>query len=532
MAMQNGTRPLRGAMLCVVMATALAAGCGTRVVSSESAGRATDAVGLGQGTSVASDGSAATSPRAGGTSTGESGGMTASSGVSGAVAGSSRTGGGVVGAPASIGARATPGAGRAPGAASAAGSEGGAGRSDGATAASNGTAGAKPVAPGAPTAPGTGHPAVVGGSRSPVLLASVGTMSGPAGTVFGPIVQGAQVWVKWINDKGGLNGHPVRLITFDDGGDPARHRSQVQQAVEKEHVHAFFVDTEGLTGEPSVDYINQHRVPVIGTDTATPWAYRSPMHFIQASAGDAATFGVLAAVAEQVVPKGETKLATITCVEASFCEASDRVFASMAKDLGFQTVYRARVSLAQPDFTAECLNARSAGAETFMVIMDVNSLNRLGAACARQGYHPVFGTGSGIIADRLKDDPNLAGMVAGTNVFPSFQSGTPATDEYQQAWKLFGGGKAAGEGPPIGWTAGKLLQKATVNLGEPPSSEAILEGLWTIHDDTLGGLTAPLNFVKDQPIKPNSCWFTIGVADGRWISPDNFRQRCRAMPAG
>ena len=31
------------------------------------------------------------------------------------------------------------------------------------------------------------------------------------------------------------------------------------------------------------------RVPVIGTDTATPWAYRSPMYFPQTSVGDAAT---------------------------------------------------------------------------------------------------------------------------------------------------------------------------------------------------------------------------------------------------
>lgn len=530
---RTGLRPLRGVLVCAVLTTALAAGCGTRVVDSQSAGsNARAGLEPGHGTSDLSPGAPAGEAQAlrgsgGGDTDAPSVGSSPVSSSSGAVSGG-------VGSAASRGTGPTS---AAPGSAQAAPSSPGRGegatRINGATGASGGTATAKPGTPGGPATPGTSRPAAVGdSSRSPVLLASVGTLSGPGGTVLGPIVQGAQVWVKWINVQGGLNGHPVKLLTFDDGGDPARHRSQVQQAVEKEKVHAFFVNTEGLTGESSVDYIDQHRVPVVGTETATPWAYRSPMYFTQGSTGDAAAFGVLAAVAEQAVPQGKKKLATITCVEAAICEASDRIFATGAKDLGFTTVYRARVSLAQPDFTAECLNARSAGAEVFMVIMDVNSMSRLAAACTRQNYKPLFGTGSAIIADRLKDDPNLAGMVAGTNVFPSFQSGTPATDEYQQAMKHFGGGKALGEGPPLGWTAGKLLQRATANLPEPPSSEAILQGLWTIQGDSLGGLTAPLTFVKDQPIKPNPCWFTIGVAEGRWTSPNNFRQQCRPLPAG
>ena len=37
------------------------------------------------------------------------------------------------------------------------------------------------------------------GPRSPILLASVGTYSGPVGTVFEPILKGAQLWVTAAN---------------------------------------------------------------------------------------------------------------------------------------------------------------------------------------------------------------------------------------------------------------------------------------------------------------------------------------------
>jgi branched-chain amino acid transport system substrate-binding protein len=384
---------------------------------------------------------------------------------------------------------------------------------------------------GAPAVPGSGGPAQATTSkRSPVVVASVGTLSGPGGAVLMPIVQGAQVWARWINQAGGLNGHPVQVLTYDDGGDPSRHRSLVQEAVEQAHAIAFLANVETLTGEASVDYVTAKRVPVIGTDTATPWAYRSPMYFPQTSTGDAASFGVFAGIAQVLVPAGKTKLATVACVESQFCTDSDRVFATTAKELGFEPVYRARTSLAQPDFTAECLNARNAGAQTFLVFLDSNSTSRLAAACARQGFRPTFATASGLIQDRFKDDPNLAGAVAGTNVFPSFQSGTPATDEYRQAWKTFTGGRPVGEGPPLGWTAGKVLQRAAADIGEPPTSEAILRGLWSIRDDTLGGLAAPLTFVPDQPIKPRPCWFTIVVKERTFTSPDGFRQQCRALP--
>ena len=131
------------------------------------------------------------------------------------------------------------------------------------------------------------------------------------------------------------------------------------------------------------------------------------------------------------------------------------------------------------------------------------------------------------MADRHRDDPNLAGLVAGTNVFPSFQQGTPATDEYQAAWRASGQGPI-GEGPPLGWVAGKLLERSVEGLTGPLTSEAVLRGMASVADDTLGGLTAPLTFGPGHPAPP-PCWFTIVVRDGAWVSPDAFRREC--LPA-
>lgn len=374
--------------------------------------------------------------------------------------------------------------------------------------------------------PGAAAPTPGGAARSPVVLASVGTISGPAGTALRPLVEGAQLWVRHVNERGGLNGHPVKLLLYDDGGLAARHRAQVQEAVERRGAVAFLANAEGITGRESVEYHNAKRVPVIGTTGATPWSYTSPMYFPQASDGDPLIAGFLAAVADQVVATGRTKLGTLICLEIPQCDTADRIFAETAPGLGFDHVYRGRASFTQPDFAAQCLRARDAGADVLFILLDIPSVRRVQASCARHAYRPRLGVSGASVQENMKDDPNLDGLIASSWTFPYFQSGTPATDEFQAAFAAHGAGLTRGVLTSAGWTAGKLLEKAAARLPEPPTSAAILAGLWTMTNDTLGGLTLPLTFVANQPARPRGCWFNMAVRDGAWRSPDGYALHC------
>ena len=360
----------------------------------------------------------------------------------------------------------------------------------------------------------------------PIVVASVGTYSGPVGTVTSPMLQGAQLWVRDVNARGGLHQHPVQIIVYDDGGDPARHRAQVQEAVEQRRVIAFLQQADVIAGRSSLDYIGAKRIPVIGTDTGNQLPYESAMYFPQASSGDVMTYSFIAGAAQRAIPQGKKRLGTLVCAEAATCADGDRIFAEHAKRLGFAQVYRAKASIAQPDYTAECLAAQRAGTQVFIVLLDQNSLGRLGAACARQAYHPEFVIPGPTATDRMKDDPNLEGLLAAVNVFPFFRTGTPETDKFQQALKTYGGKVPREMGPPIGWVSGKLLERAAAALSEPPTSESLLQGLWSIRNDSLGDLTQPLTFVEGKIAEKVSCWYTILVKNGAWVSPDHFQQQC------
>jgi branched-chain amino acid transport system substrate-binding protein len=135
------------------------------------------------------------------------------------------------------------------------------------------------------------------------------------------------------------------------------------------------------------------------------------------------------------------------------------------------------------------------------------------------------------VAERFKDDPNVETFANGDNVFPFFQSGTPATDEYRAALSKHGGGKIVpGVGTATGWVAGKLLEKAGAGLPEPPTSQAILQGLWSLKNNDLGGITLPLTFAQGQTAAKMACWFNIATKSGSWVSPDGFQRHCAAAP--
>jgi branched-chain amino acid transport system substrate-binding protein len=322
----------------------------------------------------------------------------------------------------------------------------------------------------------------------------------------------------------------VKLLSYDDGADPARNRAQYQEAVEQQRVLAFIGNVDVLVPKNSIDYLRSKGVPVIGASLGAPeYAYESPFYFPQGSAGYALMYTQIANAAQSLVPQGKTKLASIVCAEVQLCRDSDDIFAKNAASLGFQSVYRATSSAAQPDFTAECLNAARAGAQVLILAIDQNSISRISSSCARQNFKPAFALLSSIMSSEQSEDQNIAQLVGATPVAPWFQSGTPATDEFQGAVRKFGV-KALTAGTITGWTSGKLFEKATTNLPEPASTAAILQGVWSIKNETLGGLTNPLTFNENQPPARAACWFSVTVQQKNWVTSDGYKLSCKPYP--
>jgi branched-chain amino acid transport system substrate-binding protein len=505
-------------MLAAVALSTLVAGCGTRLDDAriEAAAGVSTSHGLGTGgdlsTGVLDAGGTAVGTGDAGTTAGLS---TASAGTGGATQ-SAATGlatGSGTGGPA----QATTGTGQTAaktGATPAGGQATTKVASGGGPAATPGAAATGPATPGTP-APGAA-------TKTPVVLGHIGDYSGVIGTVLKGGNVMAQVTARYINDNGGLNGHPIQLVVADAGGDPARALSLARDMVENKGVIAFLGNMWVFSGYGPREYLEQKKIPVIGGDSTTKLWFESPMYFPTAASFPSLSFGAVKGLADL----GKKKVGIVYCVEAEQCKTWRDTAVAKAASVGAQVVYEAQVSLAQPDFTAECIQAQRNGAEALMTGIDSPSITRLARACAQQNYKPQFMTASLAVIEAVAKDPNLDGMMAPVGTFPHMATDLPGAQAYQAAVQRYAPSLASSPTTTTVWTAGALIREVAKQLPDQVTTAAFFPGLYAIKGNTLGGLVGPLTYNQGGPAAEIRCVYFIKVAGGKFTAPDGSKQQC------
>lgn len=482
------TTPARGLVLAVGLSL-LATACGTRLNDSQIAADALKVSGT-----AAQAGGAGAAGGAGGATSGA-----AASGTGGGLAAAGSGGGTTGGAAAGSG---TTGSGGKGGGGSSTGSTGGSANGGG-----GGTTGG--AAPGAP-----------------ILLGNVGDYSGLASSSTAGELRGIQVWAAAVNAKGGVAGHPVKLQVADAGGDPQRGKSFVQDFVENKKVVALVGSAAALSVSGWAGYLDGKKVPAIGGDCGAVYWNQHPMLFNNCPATETSLFGILSngvALAGKGAKWGE-----LYCVESpDLCGKLDSLAnqGGLAKKAGLTPVYRAGISITQPDFTSECLNLRNNGAQTVSVYADANSTLRVARACAQQNYHPLFMSGSIQAPTNAPSSPGLDTLSMMVQTIPFQGVSTPAYNEFKAAMGKYGGDGDIGTGELIGWLSGKIFEEA-VKLGGGVSTAQILAGLYKFHKDNVGGLAAPITYLPGKPTPDSRCWFTMQAKGGKWTAPIGTKMRC------
>jgi branched-chain amino acid transport system substrate-binding protein len=358
-----------------------------------------------------------------------------------------------------------------------------------------------------------------------VTIGNIGEYSGAVGASLYTGQPMAQVVAKWLNAHCGLNGHRINIITVDDGSNPARYQQLAQQMVETQHVMAFMGNLVPLSATGAQAYLDGKGVPIIGGDGLMPvWFQDANMYY----AGPDLASQVLGGgkIANQ---QGKTKVAVLYCGEAEPCRTAQQAWlSSAAAATGEQVVYTAQVSLAQPDFTSECLQAQSHGATALSLALDANSLQRLTRSCLQQGYHPVFLGFSLELTGSSAQDSDMNGMVATVPSFPFPANDLPGENDYHQAIRQYapniGDGSTATSEM---WISGLELQAAGAHLSANPTLAELLNGLYNIKNETFGGLVAPTTFVKGQAgVHSPPCYFVLSIQGGKFVAPNGSKQTC------
>jgi branched-chain amino acid transport system substrate-binding protein len=404
------------------------------------------------------------------------------------------------------------------------------------TVTTNATAAADPIAasvakPGRATgAPPATHavasPARCSGTRSTVVLGSVGEQSGLAGASIAGGPRAVAAWAASVNAAGGLDCHPLRYIIADDGGDPAQNQALAQQLVEQDHVIAFVHMDGPLAESGSEQYLASHGIPVVGSGGGAEFYYEHPTFFPQIATGSNFVAASVGPALDLPAQAGQ-RMGILTCIEAKECIQFSELSPGFARALGLNYVYNGQGSLAASDYSSQCLAAQKAGALTLSMFTDANSVFRVVRSCDAVGYHPQYILAGTEVVPAMTGVTSLDGAIITSATIPWMVRGNASVDQFNAVMTNFAPGVPLDPSATSGWVSAQLFATAVKALSDNPTSAEILDDMYTVKHDDLGGITQPLTYTAGQRTPQNPvCWWSIKLIGGKWASPDNGRRTC------
>lgn len=115
----------------------------------------------------------------------------------------------------------------------------------------------------------------------PVYVALVTSRTGPGAPRAPEVALAVQFHVEDVNQRGGIHGHPVRVLSYDDGADPDTARRTAERIVRDDRVTLVIGHTSSPTATAAAAVYAAAGIPFI-TPTATadgitadPWCFRT-----------------------------------------------------------------------------------------------------------------------------------------------------------------------------------------------------------------------------------------------------------------
>ena len=332
-------------------------------------------------------------------------------------------------------------------------------------------------------------------------------------------------WVKWTNAHGGINGHAVKLYFLDDAGNATTSTTEALRLINQYHVQAI-AGWFSLQADSWATDVQNAGIPVIGSTTANSVEYTSPDFFPDG----VNQLGLVYAIAEAAEVYNRPNVAVFYCAESPVCATIPGAFAGIAKLVGggVAVVNSEEIAAADPSYAAQCLAGKASGATDLVFVGDSATAKRVFTQCAQQGWHPADGGGA-LAYDAVAAIPGGIHVVQPGPTLGIANTSTPASKLFHQIVAKYAAGlpKSAGYNEEDGWVYGSLQEfakAATLAKLTPTSSPAaVIKGLDSFKNETLGGETGPITYKPGQATF-GKCWF-YGLYNGHTWN-DSAKYQC------
>lgn len=124
--------------------------------------------------------------------------------------------------------------------------------------------------------------------KSTYVLGADFSISGRASFLGDPEAKTVRLLVSEINEKGGINGHPLKVIIYDDEGNTTKARLNVERLIKRDHVIAVLGPSLSGISLAVVDLAKRYKIPLVSaaasdriiinpkTGKTRKWVFKTP----------------------------------------------------------------------------------------------------------------------------------------------------------------------------------------------------------------------------------------------------------------
>jgi len=196
----------------------------------------------------------------------------------------------------------------------------------------------------------------------PYVIGGVFSVTGRASFLGDPEKKSMEMFADMINENGGINGHRLEVIIYDDEGDPTNTVINVKKLIEKDNVLAIVGPSLSGNTLGIIDTVEEKEVPLIScaasikiTSPVKPWVFKTPQtdeHAVEK-------------IYEYLTSEGVTKIAIIT-VSNGYGESGKEQLKAQAEEAGITIVAEEAYGEEDSDMTAQLTNIKGTDAEAIV----------------------------------------------------------------------------------------------------------------------------------------------------------------------
>src|SRR5262245_13874152 len=347
-------------------------------------------------------------------------------------------------------------------------------------------------------------------------------LSGPLAASYTPTWEGFDLYMKALNDRGGINGRKVKVSLDDDGLRADRAVAAAKKQVERDEVLGIFGLSLSSTHGPVIAEMQKAGVPIVSSFSAIldalppakPFYYSTGITF--EVAGEA-----IGQLTKQVVPSGKVVGMTFDSVGGRAAIKHNKL---TVEKLGYswdEVIFPVRTA----DFTPFAQSA--AGMKPAVVVGHYGAEQNIGviAALRATGYTGPYVIASyGASEATVKQAATQAG--SGDNLFMVSRYAVPADNAAGMA-DVVAAAKKYGIANPTsmhvtGWVLGMFAEEALKKCGATCTRETLDKAMQDVKVDTKGLTGGPIEMSASNRYGP-SYWRLYRwdkeklVAAGDWL---------------